>query len=73
MKEHIFLVVKNAFIEWLEVRRKNSLTSTALISVLRSRFATFGIQRKVGLDSANAFVSSEIQEFSQIDGIQSVR
>lgn len=69
---HTFLVVVDAFTKWLEVRPVNSPTSTAVISVLRSLFATFGIPRKVVSDNGTAFVSSEIQGFYKRNGIRSV-
>nr|XP_054932255.1 uncharacterized protein K02A2.6-like [Dermacentor andersoni] len=69
---HTFLVVVDAFTKWVEVRLVNSPASTAVISVLRSFFATFGIPRKVVSDNGSAFVSSEIQDFYQRNGIRSV-
>nr|XP_054932847.1 uncharacterized protein K02A2.6-like [Dermacentor andersoni] len=69
---HTFLVVVDAFTEWVEVRAVNSPTSTAIINVLRSLFATFGIPRKVVSDNGAAFVSSEIQDFYQRNGIRNV-
>ncbi|KAL1443318.1 hypothetical protein MTO96_030336 [Rhipicephalus appendiculatus] len=45
-------------------------TSAAVIDMLRSLFATFGIPRKVVSDNRKAFTSSEIKQFYASNGIQ---
>lgn len=67
-----FLVVVDAFTKWLEVRQVSHPTSAAVIDVLRSLFATFGIPHKVVSDNGTAFVSAEIATFYKNNGIQHV-
>lgn len=69
---HTVLVVVDTFTKWLEVRPVSSPASAAVISVLRSLFATFGIPRKVVSDNGAAFLATEIQDFYQRNVIRNV-
>ncbi|KAL1436299.1 hypothetical protein MTO96_049812 [Rhipicephalus appendiculatus] len=51
-----YLVVVDAHTKWVEVRHVTQATSAAVIDVLRSLFATFGILRKVVSDNGKAFI-----------------
>lgn len=65
-----YLVVVDAYTKWVEVRHVTQATSAAVIDVLRSLFATFGIPRKVISDNGKAFISNEIKQFYASNGIQ---
>lgn len=69
---HTFLVSADAFTKWLEVREVNQTTSTAVIAVLRSLFATFGVPQKVVSDNGAAFVSVEMQRFCTDNGVSHI-
>ncbi|KAL1430193.1 hypothetical protein MTO96_015309 [Rhipicephalus appendiculatus] len=64
------LVVVYAHTKWVEVPHVRQATSAAVIDVLRSLFATFGIPQKVVSDNVKAFISSEIKHFCASNAIQ---
>ena len=58
-KGEMFLVVMDAYSNWLEVHRMKSMTSTATIEKLREMFATHGLPATLVSDNGSNFTSSE--------------
>nr|XP_034982155.1 uncharacterized protein K02A2.6-like [Zootoca vivipara] len=59
----VFLVVVDAYSKWLEVAVVPSMTSAAVIRVLRQLFATHGLPETIVSDNGMAFVSQEFKAF----------
>lgn len=67
---YTFLVVVDAYLKWLEVQPIKQASSRGVIDILRSLFATFGVQRIVFSNNGTAFVSEEIRAFYMANGIK---
>lgn len=61
-----FLILVNAHTKCFQVWQVAYPTSTVVMSVLRSLFATFGMLRWVMSDSGTAFVLDKIQTFCAV-------
>ncbi len=66
---HTFLIVVDAFSQWLEVLHMTSTTSTATIQKLRTLFATDGLPQVLVSDNGLQFTSTEFATFSRGNGI----
>ncbi|XP_064462614.1 uncharacterized protein K02A2.6-like [Ornithodoros turicata] len=69
---HTYLAVVDAYSKWAEVREVKNPNSATVVEILRSLFAAFGIPKKVVSDNGTAFVSEEIRDFNNRNGIKYV-
>ena len=69
---HMFLVVVDAFSEWLEVIQTNGCAARITISKLRNLFITYGLPDIIVSDNATAFVGKEFNDFLSRNGIRHV-
>ena len=60
---HMYLILIDAHSKWLEVRILPSITSSSIISSLRSIFAQFGLPSVIVTDNGHYFTSGEFQQF----------
>ena len=51
----------------------NSATTTTTIQKLRTMFATHGLPKAVVSDNGSVFMSSDFEEFMQMNGIRHIR
>ena len=63
------LIVIDAHSKWVEATCTPSTSSSAVIEVLRSIFARFGLPETIVTDNGTGFVSQEFKEFLRINGI----
>lgn len=64
-----FLVVVDAFWKWPEINKTSSTTTVAIIAVMRSVFARFGMPVTIVSVNGTQFVNSEFREFCIRNGI----
>ena len=64
------LIVIDAHCKWIEAASTPSTSSAAVIEVLRSLFARFGLPETIVTDNGPGFVSSEFEEFLRRNGIK---
>lgn len=67
-----FRVVAEAYSKCVKVHHMNPTTSTDVVEVLCSLFATFGLPHKVVSDIGTAFLSAENKKFYSENGIMAV-
>lgn len=67
-----FLIVVDSHSKWLEVSIVPSMSSGAVINILRLLFATHGIPDVLVSDNGTAFTSIEFKVFTQRNGIRHV-
>lgn len=65
-----FLIVVDSFSKWVEVAVVSSQSSQETIKVLRRLFATFGIPDLMISDNGTPFISSEMQQFFNKNGVR---
>lgn len=63
------LVITDYFSRYFEVARLEKCSSTEIISILREVFARWGNPRKMISDNGRQFVSTELKEFCDREGI----
>ena len=68
-----FLLVVDAYSKWLEVIPVSSLTSQTTILMLRTIFATHGLQEFVVSDNGPSFTSEKFQQFMRWNGVHHVK
>ncbi|XP_063215516.1 uncharacterized protein K02A2.6-like [Bacillus rossius redtenbacheri] len=68
-QEKVFLVLVDAHSKWSGVRRMHSMSSSAVIQALREIFSCHGIPQYLISDNGTAFVSREMEEFLQKNGV----
>ena len=66
---HMFLVVMDTHLKWMEVKMVKNATSSTTITALRSIFATHGIPEFLVSDNGSVFTSMEFKNFTQNNGI----
>ena len=66
---HMFLVVVDAHLKWLEVFQMPAATSRATIQQLRALFAQFGLPQTIVTDNGPCFSSEEFTLFLKNNGI----
>ena len=71
-KGHMFLVIVEAFIKWLDVYASNSATTNTTLENLQRCFAIHGLPKKIVTDNAAVFVGEEFQTFMSRLGIQHI-
>ena len=69
----MFLVVKGAFSNWVEIVPTTSSTAQVTINKLRHLFASHGLPHLLVSDNASAFTGEEFQKFLAKNGIRHVR
>ena len=73
-RNHMYLIVVDAYSKWLEVIRMSSSTSTSeTIKVLLSLFARQGLPDKLVSDNGPQFTSDEFKEFVLNCGILHIK
>ncbi|KAG1927827.1 K02A2.6-like [Pimephales promelas] len=68
----MFLVLIDAHSKWMDVYPVNSATSAATIECLRKSFSNQGLPELIVSDHATCFVSAEVKEFLNKNGVQHV-
>jgi len=68
----MFLVLIDAHSKWMDVYPVNSATSAATIECLRKSFSNQGLPELIVSDNATCFVSAEVKEFLNKNGVQHV-
>ncbi|XP_066511013.1 uncharacterized protein K02A2.6 [Hoplias malabaricus] len=68
----MLLVAVDAHSKWPEVSVMPTITSEATIQVLREMFGRFGLPEQVVTDNGPSFVSREMEEFLQNNGINHI-
>nr|XP_022910195.1 uncharacterized protein K02A2.6-like [Onthophagus taurus] len=69
----MWLVLVDSYSRWLEIVPMKTVTSIKTIEVLRSIFARFGLPKFLVTDNGPQLVSSEFEEFCNMNGITHVR
>ena len=70
-RKHYLLLV-DYYSGWIEVRRLDSLSSTATIEVIKSIFSTHGICEMVISDNGPQFAAQEFHQFTDCYGFTHV-
>lgn len=70
VKGEVFLVIVDAYSNWVEVEIMPSMTSTAVIRSLRKCFATHGLPDVIVSDNGTAFTSQEMQDFLRLNAVR---
>ena len=60
---NMFMIVVDAYTNWLEVFRMSQITSQATVTKLRRLFASYGLPEQIVTDNATTFTSEEFQTF----------
>ena len=60
---HMFLVIIDAELKWIEVFPVQSSTAKITIQHLKTLFAQFGLPDIIAADNGPCFVSSEFEDF----------
>ena len=60
---HMYLVLVDAYLKWLDVQIMQSTTSESTIRKLQDIFATHGLPQKIVTDNGSAFTSATFQSF----------
>ena len=71
-KDHMFLVIVDAFSKWLDVYVSNSATTNTTLENLQRCFAIHRFPKKIVTDNAAVFVGEEFQTFMSRLGIQHI-
>ncbi|XP_045449691.1 uncharacterized protein K02A2.6-like [Melitaea cinxia] len=66
----IFFIVIDSSSKWIEIFEMNKTNATAVIKVMRSLFARFGLPLEVVSDQGPPFTSTELKEFLALNGIK---
>lgn len=72
LENKYFLVIVDAYSKFLDVHVTSSITSAATIELLRKSFSNYGLPDIVVSDNASCFVSQEMQQFLQKNGVKHV-
>ena len=67
-----YLLVVDYFTRFVEISKMSSITSTSIISALKSTFFRYGIPSIFVSDNGPQYASKEFQEFSQAYNFQCV-
>lgn len=67
-----FLIVVDAYSRWPEIFMVNNTTSSTVIRLLRSLFATHGLCEVLVSDNGTSFVSNEMEQFLKANNIRHV-
>lgn len=67
-----FLVIVDSFTKFLDVQMSSSMTSNTTIELLRKSFCNFGLPEVIVSDNAPYFVSQEMQQFLDSNGVRHV-
>lgn len=62
-QSNTFLIVVDAYSRWLEIKRMNRTTASALINVLSEIFSVFGFPKEIVSDNGPPYTSFELSEF----------
>ena len=65
-----FLIIVDSHSKWLEVFSLTTTTATAIINVLRTVFARYGLPHEVVSDNGPQFVSEEYQTFLKMNRVK---
>ena len=69
----MYLLVIDAHSKWGEVFQMTQTTTTKMLEVLRSLFASYGLPEQIVSDNGPQFVSEEFYQFMQGNGIHHIR
>ena len=68
----MLLIVMDAHSKWPEVMVMDSTTSSKTITVLREKFARYGLPRQIVSDNGPQFPSNEFKEFLASNGVKHI-
>ena len=68
----LYLIVVDAYLQWIDVCIVHSTSAEATIQQLRSLFAVHGVPEQLVSDNGTSFTSNEFSKFTQANGLKHI-